>query len=439
MGITIKYKGLEDGPLLVTASGVYPPVSSASGEPRDLAAPGGLYLSANPSELRQSLRKMEQEAVLDEVYRKAEDLSRLIGNLHLPESDLLLRAKTAVSSQPEALSASADELATTPARHTLEIRHPAQPRTILSAPQNPVEEVSLADGEHSLTLTIEGQEHTVTFEVNNSDDGVDTQEEFLATVARALDGVDSRISARVVYGEQDAYDPAPRSRPMNRTVRLEITSTEEGQGPDFYLSDPDGETIARDYRLDAAPPSRPARLVLEGALRDQSTNTLDTDSGHLTGTIKDSTVSPLNIDVSQGPQVITQELSQVIAKYNELVRYLDAHADLLRPSLKDRVVRPLEDRAGLVGQVGLRATAQGRLEMQENFAERVNAAFDKVRSVLAGEGGWAEALDQKLKQILEVDPEAFAADLSHPSPSQARSRAFDLAESLSISIINGYY
>ncbi len=439
MSITVKYKGLKDGPLLITSDGVYPPVDAPESPPPDLSSAAGLYVSGNSSEIRQSLRKIEQQNVLDTVYKKIDDLSRQIDSLHVPESDLVLRAKTAVSTQPEALTATADELAVTPARHTVEIRHPAASKTILSTPLNPVEPVGLDAGDYDLTVTVGGQEHTVSVSVANSSSQVDSNEEFLATVARAINGVDSRINAKVVYGEEDAYDPAPRSRPMNRTVRLAITSTETGQGSDFYISDPEGFDLASEYGLSASPPSRAARVVVQGALRDQSSNTLELDGGHVTAAIKDSTVSPLNLDVSQGPEVITQEISQVIASYNDLVRYMDAHADLLRPSLKDRVVRPLEDKAGLMEQVGLRATVQGRLEMSEGFGERVTGAFDKVRSILVGEGGWTESLRLKLKQIQEVDKEAFAKDLSRPSLMQVREQAFDLASSLSSNIINGYY
>jgi hypothetical protein len=439
VGITIKYKGLKDGPLLVTSSGVYPPVGAQESETPDPSGAGGIYISGNPSEIRQTLRKIEQQNVLDTVYKKIDDLSRQIDNLHVPASDLVLGAKTAVSSQPEALTATADQLAAVPSRHTVEIRYPAAPKTILSTPLNPIETVDLDEGDYDLTVTVGGEEHTVSVSVTNNDSEADTNEEFLATVARAINGVDSRIHAEVVYGEEDAYDPAPRSRPMNRTVRLSITSTEEGQGTDFYISDPEGYALAGQFGLGASPPSRAARVVVQGALRDQSSNTLELDGGHVTAEIKDSTVSPLDIDVSLGPDVITQEISQVIASYNDLVRYMDAHADLLRPSLKDRVVRPLEDRAGLMGQIGLRATVQGRLEMSENFGERVIGAFDRVRSILLGEGGWTESLQLKLKQIQDVDQEFFAADLSRPTLMQVRRQAFDLTEALSTNIINGYY
>ena len=439
MGITIKYKGLKDGPLLITSEGVYPPAAEQAEPAPDPSSAAGIYINGNPSEIRRSLRKIEQQNVLDTVYRKIEDLSRQIDNLHVPESDLVLRAKTAVSSQPDSLSATADDLAATPARHTVEVRHPAASKTILSTPLNPVEPVGLDEGDYDLTVSVGEKQYTVSVKVNNNSSQVDTSQEFLATVARAINGVDSRIKARVVYGEEDAYDPAPRSRPMNRTVRLEITSTEKGQGTDFYISDPEGSSLASEYGLGASQPPRAARVVVQGALRDQSSNTLELDGGHVVANIKDSTVSPVQIDVYQGPGVITQEITDLVTSYNDLVRYLDAHADLLRPSLKDRIVRPLEDRAGSMGQVGLRSTAQGRLEMSENFADKVIGAFDQMRSVLVGEGGWAESLQLKLQQIQEVDKEDFAKDLSQPSLMQVRQQAFDMASALSSSIINGYY
>lgn len=439
MGITIKYKGLKDGPLLVTSEGVHPPTTEKAEPAPDPSTAAGILVNGNPSEIRRSLRKIEQQNVLDTVYRKIEDLSRQIDNMHVPELDLVLRTKTAVSSQPYSLTATADELANTPARHTVEVRYPAESKTILSLPLNPIETVDMDEGDYDLTVAVGGEEHTVNVSVANNDSQTDTNEEFLATVASAINVVDSRIHAQVVYGEEDAYDPAPRSRPMNRTVRLEVTSTEEGQGTDFYISDPEGYSLAGQYGLGASPPSRPARVKVQGALRDQSSNTLELDGGHVVAGILDSTVSPARIDVSEGPDVITQEVTDVVAGYNDLVRYLDAHADLLRPSLKDRIVRPLEDRAGLMNQVGLRATTQGRLEMSEGFGDKVIGAFDKVRSILVGDDGWTESLQSKLQQIQDIEKESFAIDLSQPSLMEVRRQAFDLASALRSNIINGYY
>jgi hypothetical protein len=432
----VRYKGLEGAPLLVTASGVHP--SQAPRRAPDQPA-SGPRIFGNPGELRQSLRRREQERVLEEVYRRAGQLARSLEGLQAPDTEPASRDLAGVSSQPSAVTATPDQEAAMPAVHSLEVRHAARPRTVVSAPQNPIAPVELADGEHSVVLSVDGVEETVTFRVNNSEDGVDTQEDLLRTMARALDAEHEGISARVVYGERDAYDPAPRSRPLERTVSLEITATGEGRGADFHLTDADGETLARDYRLDAAPPPRSARVLTGGALRDQDTNLLSLDDGHLAASLHGSTVGPASISVRPGSEVLAEGLAAAIGQYNGLVRYLDAHADLLRPSLKDRITRPLEDRARLMPELGLRATPQGRLEMGEDFGQRLVASFDQARESLFGEDGWTRALGEKLEQIQQIDPQGFAAELAPSTPDQSSRRAWELVESLSVRLVDGYY
>jgi len=439
MGVTVRYKGMSDGPTLVAGEGEYPSLRqgpSAGPEPKP---PGSLYLSGNPSELRQSLRAGEQTRVLEEVYRQAEALSRQVAEMPRPQGDNLIASKTAVSSQPRAITATPDQYAATPARHDIQVYHPAQGQTILSEPKNPVAEVELEDGEHSFTFTVDGEEHELTVEVNNDDDGVDTQEEFLQRLSRAVNMTDSRISARVAHGEEDAYDPAPRTQPMNRTVRLEITSTQEGRGVGFRLADVDDGTLIQDYGLDAAPPPRENLLRLEGGLRRQDSNQLSLDGGHLTAQVEDATQGSAQLQVTTGPEAFTGAVSEVISGYNRLVRYLDANADILRPSLKDRLVRPLEARAGQMPQLGLKPTPQGRLEISESFATRLTADYQDAVSVLTGDNGWAGELKKKLDQVLAMEPDSFAADLSRPNAYQQSQEAWQLVGALKVNIIDGYY
>jgi hypothetical protein len=434
VGITVRYKGIEGAPLLVTASGVHP-----SKAPGPQAPPAEVQVFGNPGELRQSLRRQEQERVLAEVYRRVDGLAQSLERLQSPDTRPVSRDLAAVSSQPSALGATPDQEASLPAVHTLEVAHPARPRTVLSAPQNPIAPVELADGEHSILLTVDGQETTVSFQVNNSAEGVDTQEDLLRRLARALDSRDSRLAARVVYGERDAYDPAPRSQPRERTVRLELTAAGQGRGVDFHLADAEGETLARDYRLDAAPPPRSAKVWVEGAWRQQDANRVSLDGGHLTAEIADSTVGPARVEVRPAAELLAEELAGVIGQYNELVRYVGAHADLLRPSLQDRLTRPLEDRARLMPPLDLRPTPQGRLEMGEGFGQRLVAAFDQAREALLGHEGWTGALAGKLEQIRRIEPREFAAELIPASPAQASRQAWDLVGSLSVRLIDGYY
>jgi hypothetical protein len=401
--------------------------------------PEGLYLSSSDSKLRLSLGQQEQKRVLEEVGRKVDALVFRLNNLHTPESDLTETVRTAVSPLPQALTMTADDQAEVPALHTIEVQWPAQGRETLSKPQNPIAPVTLDEGTHTFNFTIDGVERQVSVSVANNSYEVDDQEEFLRRLARAIDGVDYRISAEVESSFQDAYDPAPRSRPLNRVVRLKVTTTEAGQGVDYYFSDSGSGDLIQTYGLDAAPPQRSARMRLGGELRDQPDNRISIDNGHVTGQALGDTAGPVNVEVVQGPSVIESELVSVISKYNDLVSYLDAHADILRPSLKDRVVRSLEERARNMPSIGLRASLQGKLAMSPEFSRQVQNNFASVREVLLGDEGWAAALKSKLDQLRGMNLMDFALELDVPSQLSARQRAWDLVHTLSSGLINGYY
>ena len=438
LSVSVKYKGLKDGPVVVTPEGRFPSVATgvpAAGKPDD---PLTYYQSADASQMKLALRKRSQELALQEARRKIDALARALEGLHVPADDVVVRARTAVSDQPGAVSASADEEATLDARHTVTVYHPAAGGEVLSQTRNPVAEVELDDGTYSLTVTVEGTEHTVSVEVNNSGETVDTEEELMRRVARAIDGVDWRIKAEVVNGEEDAYDPLPRSRPMNRTVRIRVSSALEGHGADFSIADAEGE-LASHYGLDQGTPPRDAFMVLGGAVRRQESNQLSLDLGHVSGEVKDATDGPANITVYGGEQVIGRELAAVISQYNDLVRFLDAHADLIRPSLKDRIVRPLEARFQDFAAADLYPTASGRLQLGEDFGDTVTWRFAQVRGVLFGEEGWVPALKEKLSQIRALDIQDFALDLENRSPATARQQAWSLVANLSANIVDGYY
>ncbi len=433
LGVTIKYKGLEDGPILLTPEGRFTP-TDASAEPK---SPSPAFLNTRGSDMRIAVRQIEQERVLAEVKQRIDYLASTLDNLHVPASDVVQAERTAVSPQPGAVSAEADQQATAPATHSVEVRWPARVRTVYSEPVNPVEDVGQSDGAHSLILNIEGTDYTVNLDVNNGST-VDTNEDLLRRMARAIDQVDSRVSAQVEYVYTDAYDATPRSRPMNRMLRLVVTSTEGGQGTDFYLSDDGSDTLASDFGIEAAAPRRAARVVLRGALRDQSSNTLSLDNGHVIGEAKAMTDGTAQVQVSQGVGVISGELQQVLDQYNGLVSYLDQHSDLLRSSLKDRIVRPLEERARSMPSLGLYPRAGGRLTAGSNLDQRLEANFAAARETLFAEGGWTDALSQKLDQIQGMELTAFAAPLDNDFEAQRR-RMWEAVGEVAFSIVSGYY
>lgn len=433
MSITIKYQAIKDSPMLLTPQGRFP--ASPESLTGDGATPLGLWRDSQTSGLSAQIKAQEQERVLRQVRARVQLLDKLLERVHVPGRDVLANVKTAVSDQPEALEAQADDNATTPHKESVQAYLPAKGGEITSPYINPIAYTDLLPGDYDFTLTIDGQEHELSVHVNSGPD-FDTQEDVMGRVARAIDLVDSRLSAEVTAGFEDAYDPSPRSRPMDRVVQLRVWSDDPSLSFSLSESDPG---VVEAFGLDAGLPPRQALVSTGGALRSQADNTLSLDGGHLTAEVLASTKGLAEIDVSRGPEVITEELARIVTVYNELVSYLDAHADVLRPSLKDRITRPLEERAALMPAVGLRATPQGRFKVLEGFAQQVAGDFGQVREVFFAADGWAPAMRGKLGQILAMDEEAFAAELEVNQPLSPRERAWALVDSLSNGIVQGYY
>lgn len=428
------YQGIKDQPLLSAGQGRHPSLRPAPTQ----ADPGamGLYLGGGAPQLHLGIRQAEQERVLAEVRQRLISLALTIDHLTPPEGDTPATAVTALSPDPQALAATADHEATAPASHGVEVQWPAAPGQVLSPPQNPVALVDLDDGEHAFTLTVDGVEHQLSVMVHNSHAQVDSQEDLLGRLARVIGGADPGISAQVVFGQQDAHDPEHRL--LNRTVRLLIQGVGPGRGASFSLADGQGSLVAA-YGLDSQAPPRSASLGLGGASTSQEGDDFSLDNGHVAATALDTTNGPLELKVEAGAGPITRQLGSAIAQYNDLLSYLDGHADLLRPSLKDRLARPLEDRAARMWPLGLKPTAQGRLLPSAQFAQSISGDYPSVRQALLDDQGWLPALRAKVGQILAMDQEAFGAVLETDSLAQERRRAWLALEQTANGIVDRYF
>lgn len=433
LAISVKYLGLKDAPLWLVGSGRYPSSPPAQAVDRSLPNAASIYLGGDGPTLHLSIKQAEQERVLGQVRTRLHDLAETIDNLSLPANDQPGTAVSAVSSQPQAVQAQASDDATTGVTHDLAVKGTSHPAQVLGKPQNPVAQVDLANGSHSFTVTVDGQEHQLSVWVNNSASQVDTQEELLGRLATVISRADSRVSAQVVYGRQDAHDPSHRL--FNRTATLVIQASGPDRGVDFSLQDSVGQVVQA-YGLNTQVPSGPTSLNLDGLPSLQDSSTLSLDEGRFTLSALATTEGAAQVSVQAGAGTITGQVNSLLGQYNSLVQYLDSHADLLRPSLKDRLTRPLEELAGALPSLGLKATGGGQIKTTSRFGQKLTGDFGQVRQTLLE--GWAAGLRTKIGQVLAMDTNAFAAPLADESLSDQRRRAWQTLEETVAGIINRY-
>ncbi len=176
---------------------------------------------------------------------------------------------------------------------------PASGRRVLSKLRNPVAAVTELSGEQGFLLTVAGEAHQLSVEVAPGGTP-STQEVCLKRVAGAIGGADARIKAEVVYEFVDARDPAARSRPMNRVVRLQIASASGGEGVDFSLEDAAGSRLVAAYGLDKGSPRHGALLEVGGNELRQAEDQVSLDQGRVTATALAATHGEARVAVEEG-------------------------------------------------------------------------------------------------------------------------------------------
>ncbi len=432
MAVTVKYQGVvKNAPVLHTHSGSYPfePVTPPGGlELRPVGA--GLATRATQGSIYELARAAEQERVLGELDFMLQNLSVNLTYPQTPDAQPNALGRLAVSSDPTAILASAAQTAQAPTTHEARVLPTATGGVVMGKTMNPIAPVSLAAGAYRFTMTIDGQARQIDMNVGEGQ----TNEEFIGRLAIAIASQDERIQAKAVYGFEDAYDPGARTRPMNRTVRLVVSGPEDQTGPSFYFGE-DSAGVVEAFGLNLLSPPRTAVARLDGVAQAQTDNAISLDGGAVTGLASGDGAAV--IEVTAGAPAVSQRLSAIIERFNEIIAYIDLHADVLRPSLKDRLTRPGEDLARLLPKIGLRATAQGKIVVSQGFAEAVKADYATARELLLGQDGWMTKLSGKVGQILAMD-KSFWADPPDFSKGAAQ-RAWALIFDVSQSIISGYY
>lgn len=62
-------------------------------------------------------------------------------------------------------------------------------------------------------------------------------------------------------------------------------------------------------------------------------------------------------------------------------------------------------------ELGLRVTAQGRLSISDQFADKLTSDYPTVRQAMIDDGGWLPAVRTKVDHILGMSQDTFASVL----------------------------
>ena len=432
MTVTVKFGPiLKDLPTLHTAAGSY---QVAEHSPLATRASAGDSSAGLAVKYPMWFKQNQQQQVLQEIERRFSDLTAKWQQLDLPEGDIIWTSRRLVNENLEALAGRVADERAGQSLHRMKIIWPSSEPRIITGPKVPNAPVELDSGDYEMTLTVNDQEYNVKVPVSREYGLVDSQSDLLKRMSMAINNVQPYVKARVEESVNLPSATAPYRLP-GRGQRLIVESAESGV--DFAFSDRQGN-MAQAYGLNRYIPGGRARYEVDGQNYSSDDNMIS--FGDIVGVIKDSSNGSFTLKVTIGPDSLIKGVSQFLQSYNDLLSYLDLHSDYLRPSLKDRLISPAQDRAAVFSKIGISGNNQGNLKANDSFSAHLLGEYATTRDMLlGGENSWAVALMQQIGTIRHIGLDNYAHDLAPARDDQVRSRAWLDLETLCSNIIDAYY
>ncbi len=162
-----------------------------------------------------------------------------------------------------------------------------------------------------------------------------------------------------------------------------------------------------------AQPGSDGRLVVDGRDQVRTPGTFTADQGRVVLTQSGTFGDIVPVSVLEPLDALSQGLSDVVTAYNGLRGILSKNADLLRSGLAEDWRKPVMDRAGDLGGLGLAESGRDKLLWLQagGFVQALVDNPEAVRRTLLGDGGGAagflSALAEKARDALSAGVESL--------------------------------
>lgn len=306
----------------------------------------------------------------------------------------LFENRTAVSSNTEALSATANKTALS-GRYSVAVQQLASSSKVATAATTNFS----ATAAGSLTVSLGA----------NDDSAVTVDIEAGASLVEIRDALneqlkDKGISANIV------------NNPSTGTSQLVFSSKETGAGQDISVAGSGGNLAALSIdgsvkaQVSAAgylEQASNAKFTIDGLMLESASNIIDDAIPDVTFTLKDTTEEgkPLSVTVGQDNSGVKEHLQKFVDSYNELIKVTKKLTGVTQVGEGKPPVT-----GGLVGDSTVRSLLNG---MRSELSNPADADSDGVRilselGITTQQDGTLKVDDEKLSEVLENDFDAVA-------------------------------
>jgi len=352
--------------------------------------------------------KLLQAKSLDELEGRVTELSELIDSFEFPEGNNPTLYRTAIASNTTKVSVDAESGAEIKI-HELDIVSIAKSKTFKSTVLSSNEETDLSSGTHTFEIEKNGTAQSVDIYVDKSAEDPDTNRDVFNKLVLAINEADSDLEAEVVETERKVYSNLSYNL-YEEASYLKVSTKETGVSNDFILQDDSG-TIVSDLKLDQnIQAGSTAVYVLNDISVESESNSIATDNGKLGLELLEETKDTVTIAVKNGSSSAQNQIKEIILTHNEYVLFLNKNGKYIDSSIKNSIVRDLNDIKDELEQSSFTLNSNGTVNITDRFEKEFENNTDKVREILVGTEGLFPIITEDLNKISAADTSDYAAD-----------------------------
>lgn len=354
--------------------------------------------------------RLFQAKALNELKEKVTELSELIDSFAFPEENDPKLFRTTIVSETDKVSVEAEpgaEIKT----HELDVDTIAKAKIFKSSVFSSNAETSLSDGTHSFEIEKNGTVQLVDINVDRSAADPDSNRDVFNKLSLAINEADSDLEAEVVETERKVYSTLSDNL-YEDVSYLKVRTRETGDSIDFILKD-SGETIVNDLKLNQnIQAGSKAAYVLNKAVVESDSNSVITDNGKLELELLEKTDDTVTIKVKNGSEPVQNQITDIISSHNEYINFLNTNDKYIDSSIKNSIVRNLNEIKGKLTQSGLMLNSSGTIEITDRFEKEFNQNTKSVREILVGTGSLFPVISEGLDEVSKNDSSDYAANRS---------------------------
>jgi len=350
------------------------------------------------NEINQQIFSEESEIALKQLYNDVSDLAGKAKKLMLTDFNSVFNDRTAMSSDPNVLTATAiaafsSNSGATETSYNISVTQLAQGQENTGLELNAVDSSVVDMGTNTFNININGQDHELSIEVVEGD----TNEDVLQKMAQAINEAGIGISTEVT----DGIDEGAKG--------LIITSDYTGTDSAFTISDISGNAVTATGIDSVSTSAQDAAYQVGGTDYTSGSNTIYLDDGMVTVNLQG--VGESSLTVAPDEEKVENAITDLVSKVNSVIDSLENNTDYIEDEVLSSINSFINNHKRELESFGITQGENGRLEIDnDKLATAAGHNMAGIKEAFGGFDGLAVQMNNYASHIATDSPLNYAKE-----------------------------